>query len=93
MNMRDKNGETASERIARKAFEGHCFTDCNTTVEPEADSESVAVRLYGTKIASIGGQYIAFRLAHPCDGTMLTKSRKRALEREALRRGYSVWGY
>lgn len=91
MNMRDKNGETASERCARKFLNGTLYgqRDCNTEMLV-ADGGRVYMTLYGTKIAYRVDNKVYLLSNFSNSGTMLTKSRQRALERAALNAGLTV---
>jgi len=91
MNMRDKNGETASERVARKFLSGELYgkTDCNTELEI-GHGGRVYMTLYGTRIAWAVSGRVHIMSGFAMSGTALTKSRQRALESAAMAQGMSV---
>jgi len=92
MAQRDKNGENASERVARKFLNGEAFTDCNTTSTPACLGHNLS--LYGTQIAWINGAKTLVRILgdHAFDDSRLTKERKRAIVFLAGRKGIKVEG-
>lgn len=100
MNQRDKNGETASERIARKVFEGEGVSECNTVTVYKPSSKAgcfhVNIILYGTPIARLflntedKPETLRILRNELHLDTRLTRSRKQALRNEAVRRGVKV---
>jgi hypothetical protein len=90
MYMRDKNGEHASERVARKFLDGD-FTrpDCHTATEV-ADGGRVYMTLYGTRIAYMVSGVVYILSGFPFSGSALTKARQAALANRALRLGLKV---
>jgi len=90
MAQRDKNGETASQRIARKTFEQGMkawFKDANT------QNRYGNIYLYGTKIAEYrvdSVKYLFIVKNHDFVGSRLTKERKQALINEANKRNVTV---
>lgn len=91
MYMRDKNGETASERVARKFLSGELYgkTDCNTELEIDHRGR-IYMTLYGTRIAWAVSGRVHIMSGFPMSDTALTKARQRALERMARAQGITV---
>jgi len=91
MYMRDKNGEHASQRVARKFFNGDLLgkVDCNTSCEID-DGGRIYMTLYGTRIAyAVSGRlYLLSGFAQ--SGSALTKARQRALVARAHELGLTV---
>lgn len=90
MAMRDKNGENADERTARKFFDGTLDrVDCNC-VQLDTEHTRTFV-LHSTWIATLSQTGLRIRGEdHAFSGSRLTKSRKHALKLEAKRRGIAV---
>ena len=91
MTQRDKNGDTASERVAKKFLSGELYgkKDANTTMEV-ANGGRLYMLFYGTRIARAvsGAVHILSGFEH--SGTKTTKERQHALVVEAQRQGMVV---
>jgi hypothetical protein len=91
MYMRDKNGEHASQRIARKVFDREQVKECNTrTIRNGLPLYiSTDILLHNTKIAEVwecgktGKRKLYVMNGHQFDGTRLTKARKHELVKRA----------
>ena len=94
MAMRDKNNETASQRVARKFFEFSLDRkDCNTIARRDEIEHGVFdCLLYGTTIATLSKNSKMLYVEKSCSNNMtkLTKDRQHALELEAKKRGYTI---
>jgi hypothetical protein len=91
MAQRDKNGETASERVARRFLDGDLYGKRDANCELEiANGGRIYLTLYGTRIAYAvsGVVYILTGFKH--SGTKLTKDRQKAVMDLALKRGMTV---
>jgi len=89
MAMRDKNGENASERIARKFLSGEHVNECNTKSIIYARSIR-ALRLYNAEIAFIAVGVLFINDYHQFSDSKLTKEHKQALREQAKKLGIEI---
>lgn len=90
MAQRDKNGETASERIARKFLAGEEVNECNTYTIKIVNGTNLI--LYNSRIAWLNDarDYLHIYDDHQFSGSRLTKERKHAIITQAKRMGKIV---
>ncbi len=79
MAQRDKNGETASERIARKFLSGEGVNECNTTTTTEG--RKIHLQLYYSRIATfdLKKRTVFIYNNHQFSGSRLSNERKQAI--------------
>lgn len=92
MAQRDKNGENASERIARKFLDGQTINECNTVSTNDSIEGIVNLLLYNSLIARYCKETkkLLINNDHQFSGSRLTKERKHALEIEANKLNITV---
>jgi hypothetical protein len=96
MAKKDKNDENASERIARKFFFAtESFIDCNTRCEVDLyNKNQKSCVLYSSLLAQFNSDTneLTFFEITNFSGSLLTKSRVKALKNEANRRNITIIG-
>ena len=89
MAMRDKNGENANERIARKFLRGERVNECNTKSIDQARGTR-SLRLCNAEIAFIAAGILFINDYHQFSDSRLTKGRKQALRMQAKSLGIEI---